>query len=220
MTRSASLEGMDVRRHTAGRLSTRFLVLLCATLVVAPSLLGGCGQASPPAAVTTPASTTATTASETGSSIGTDLEAVFARLAAEVDPLAVFAPTYVPAGATMPDAWWPVVELADPGAYEGPRVANPRVVGSGVDSEVQVVLRVGEGWLAILENFRGDLGDVTGTPVGTVAGNPAVLHVIDGGDLVQWSQDGRWYGVFGRGLPQEEVTQTAVGMQPVSPATP
>ena len=79
-----------------------------------------------------------------------------------------------------------------------------------------MVFQAGDGWLAILENFRGDLGDVTGTPVGSVAGNPATLYEVNGGELVQWSQDGRWYGVFGRGVARDVVVAVALGMQPAS----
>ncbi len=76
------------------------------------------------------------------------------------------------------------------------------------------------GWLVILENFQGDLGDVTGMPVGEVAGEPAALYEVNGGQLVQWSQDGRWYGVFGRGIPGQDVIDTALGMQRLPPGGP
>ncbi len=140
----------------------------------------------------------------------------YTGLAALVWPMEVFAPTVLPAGAMLAPAWVPVLESLDPPAPSGQTHGNPYVVGSGEDAEIQVVYTVGEGWLVVVENFRGDLGDVHGTDIGTVAGRPAALFSIAGGELVQWGKDGRWYGVFGRGVNRDVVVATALGMEMVS----
>ncbi len=144
-----------------------------------------------------------------------DVDALFSELAAACQPMTVFAPTVLPQGAALADRWYPVLESQDPGSYEGPPAGNPQVLGTGAESEMQVIFQVRDDWLAILENFRGDLGDVTGTSVGSVAGNAATLYEVNGGELVQWSQDGLWYGVFGRGVGRDDIVTTALGMQPV-----
>ena len=64
-------------------------------------------------------------------------------------------------------------------------------------------------WLLLLEDFRGDLGDVTGRPVGEVAGHLAFLYAVNDGTLVQWSDEGRWYGLFSRNMPADEVVNLA-----------
>jgi hypothetical protein len=168
----------------------------------------------------TPSSTTSSVSSPSSGSVtsaqlqgGGDL---FAQLAAACWPMTIFAPTVLPERAVLADRWLPVLESQEPGSYQGPAAANPRVVGSGADSEIQVVFQTEDGWLAILEGFRGDLGDVTGTPVGSVAGNEAAVYEVNGGELVQWSQDGLWYGVFGRGIDRDRVVEVALGMQPLS----
>jgi hypothetical protein len=158
--------------------------------------------------------------SEMPSTGSEDLEKVFRDLAVEVQPMTVFAPTVLPDGSDLADEWWPVVELTSPEFYEGPASENPRVLGSGPEAEIQVVFRTDEGWLVILENLQGDLGDVAGVPVGTVAGNPASLYDVNGGRLVQWSQNGLWYGVFGRDVSEADVIETALGMQPLLPGGP
>jgi hypothetical protein len=141
---------------------------------------------------------------------------IFAALA-EAQPIAIFAPTQLPDGAALARQWLPVIESHDPASYEGGPESNPRVVGSGLDAEIQVIFKVGGGWLAIIQNFRGDLGDVSGSPVGAVAGSPATVYQINGGHLVQWARDGLWYGVFGRGMSRDATIALALGMQVVSP---
>ncbi len=113
----------------------------------------------------------------------------------------------------MAGTWVPVISSADPGSYDGPQRRNPYVVGTGLEAEVQVVYRVGAGWLVIIENFRGDLGDVTGENVGSVGDSPATLFSVNGGELVQWGNNGCWYGVFGRGLAREVILAAALGMK-------
>jgi hypothetical protein len=212
-------------------------------VVSALMLTAGCGEAPvsvnttdavvPSSAVssstTTQAAPVSTTAAPSPSSSSTTtlvqgrpggVVGVFARLAASVQPMTVFAPTVLPDGAALAPHWLPVVDSSDPQAYDGPKQDNPRVVGEGADSEIQVVFRVGHGWLVVIENFHGDLGDVTGTPVGSVAGNAAGLFEVNGGELVQWSKDGLWYGVFGRGLGRDAILAAALGMKAVSAESP
>jgi hypothetical protein len=155
-----------------------------------------------------------------GSGSDRDYATLFAELAAATAPMTIFAPTYLPEDASLPEHWSPVIDSQRPEGYAGPPVSNPQTLGAGADSEVQVILRAGDGWLAIIENFRGDLGDVTGLPVGSVSGNTATLYEVNGGELVQWSEDGRWYGVFGRDVSRDEVVAVALGMEPASPSTP
>jgi len=122
-------------------------------------------------------------------------------------------------GVSIAPTWWPVLSLDSPSEYDGPSASNPRVSDSPPGTqEAQVLLESGDGWLVILENFRGDLGDVTGSAVGTVAGNPATLHQVNGGALVQWSDHGAWYGVFGRDVPEEVVVDMALSLSIVDPA--
>lgn len=123
-----------------------------------------------------------------------------------------FAPTELPANAALASQWLPVLESAGAQPGTGPAKPNPYVVGEAADSEVQVLLKVGEGWLMIVENFHGDLGDVTGAEVGTVDGHPARIYEVNGGELVQWSVEGRWYGVFGRGLSKGAIVLFALNM--------
>ena len=222
--------------------ATRSLVLTGLSVVVlVVALTAGCGTT--PVLVSTtdgvvpsstsssttqvaPVSTTAApdpspSSTATSGPVGpTSVDEVFGRLAASVRPMTVFAPTVLPDGAALAAHWLPVVRSSDPQAYDGPEQDNPQVVGVGADSEIQVVFQAGRGWLVVIENFHGDLGDVTGTPVGSVAGNAAVLFEVNGGELVQWSKDGLWYGVFGRGVSRDALVVAALGMKVVSAESP
>ena len=186
-------------------------------VVVPVSTLSSTTLAEPESSTTTvPVATSGSTASSTESSAEVEpagLEGVFARLAASVQPMTVFAPTVLPEGATLSPRWLPVIDSAHPQAYEGPTKSNPYVFGSGADSEIQVVFEAAPGWLVVIENFHGDIGDVTGTAVGSIAGSAASRFEVNGGELVQWSKDGLWYGIFGRGLERDAILATALGMK-------
>ncbi|OFW61312.1 MAG: hypothetical protein A2133_02545 [Actinobacteria bacterium RBG_16_64_13] len=148
------------------------------------------------------------------SAVAAPLASVFSDLAVSVAPMPAYGLAELPLEATIPAEWWPVIEIADPAAYQGPPAGNPRVLDSqGHDPEAQLVIDLQGGWLAILENFRGDLGDTSGVEVGTVAGHRAYLYAVNGGSLIQWSDGGRWYGVFGRDLPTQTVVDVALEMQ-------
>jgi hypothetical protein len=141
--------------------------------------------------------------------------AAFRQLAESMPAVTVFGLESLPSGMEVAVGWWPLLEGTEPEALEW-RVPNPRVERpTSSEPEGQLLLSCGDGWLAVLENFRGDLGDVMGESVGSVAGSPANLYQVNGGWLVQWSFDGRWYGVFGRGVPRDVVTSTALSMMPV-----
>jgi hypothetical protein len=142
------------------------------------------------------------------------VKALFSDLSQALAPVVVYAPSYLPAGASIPAAWWPVLEVADPGDYHGPELPNPRVdAAEGSPVAAQVVIQIGNGWLAILENFRGDLGDVEGEVVGEVQGHVAKMYVVNECAVVQWSDAGRWYAVVVRAVAVVEVVTVAVSMQ-------
>lgn len=138
-------------------------------------------------------------------------EDLFARIAEAVEPLPIFAPTRLPDGATLLRHWLPVIESEDP-THSTPATPNPLIMGTGEDAEVQVVYQVGAGWLVVIENFHGDLGDISGSDAGEVDGIAAALYEVNGGQLVQWGFDGKWYGVFGRGVVKGVILATALGM--------
>lgn len=143
---------------------------------------------------------------------------VFADIAQATAPTPAYGLAELPPGIAIPAAWWPVLSMTAPADYEGPVVSNPRITGEGPGAqEVQLVLAMGDGWLMVLANFRGDLGDVVGSPVGQVAGHTATLYGLNDGVLVQWSDQGAWYGVFGRGLPSADVVRIALSMTLVDP---
>jgi hypothetical protein len=137
---------------------------------------------------------------------------VFTRLAAALEPVPVFGLGELPSGVTVASNWWPVLDGGS--AATAIEVgANPHIVGqSEAEPEGQVVLQCGKGWLDIVANFRGDLGDASGELVGSIAGSAANLYEVNGGMLVQWSYRGRWYGVFGLDVPRDVVTSVALSM--------
>ena len=141
---------------------------------------------------------------------------VFVDMAEAAAPMTVYGLADLPKGATIAGEWWPVVDLEDPSEHDGPFADNPRVSGGeAAEPEIQLVLEYRGGWLALLQNFRGDLGDVQGDQVGTVDGHPAFLYAVNGGTLVQWSDHGRWYGLFARDVAADEVVRVALEMRAV-----
>jgi hypothetical protein len=157
-----------------------------------------------------------TTSTSSPADAPTEVGAIFTELAQTLAPMPVYGLRDLPSGLTIASEWWPVVALDTPSDYDGPVETNPRVSGEGeIDPEVQFVFRDGEGWIVVVENFRGDLGDVAGEQVGSVSGRTATLYEVNGGTLVQWSDGGRWYGVFGRGVSKEDVVDLALAMRAV-----
>jgi hypothetical protein len=81
--------------------------------------------------------------------------------------------------------------------------------------EIRLVLRSDRGWLEIVENVRGDLGDVKGSPVGMVSGHPAALYRLGGCLCVQWADAGIWYAVVARGWSEDDVRVVALNVRPL-----
>jgi hypothetical protein len=159
-------------------------------------------------------------ASSTTSSTGVDdpmlaigPNRVFSDLCLLMAPTPVYFPTYLPTGSTVAATWWPLMQVDEPRDYHGGDLSNPHIdEADGRAVAAQVVLQVERGWLAILENFRGDLGDVSGEDIGAVQGHQARLYAVNGGTVVQWSDEGMWYAVFGRNVSAAEVTKVALSM--------
>ncbi len=189
---------------------------LSAIFAISPLLIGcmvgvaGCSgiavpETSVPSDVTEP-STSTTVVAPAG-----EVHPAFRQLAEAMAPLPVFGLVDLPSGMAVADSWWPVIDGGPNG--DAGSVENPHVLGAMTEEpEGQLVLKWGDGWLDVVANFRGDLGDVSGERVGTVGGEPAYLYQVNGGWLVQWAYQGRWYGVFGRGVPRDVVTSTAATM--------
>lgn len=218
--------------------------LLLVTVVAGPVVLAvsgflalGCGLDPQPRESTTNASlvtTTLASADTTGPTIeilttstaARDTPAfafagLFSDLARRLAPTPVYAPTYLPAGATLAATWWPVMQIEKPADYHGVDLPNPRVdEADGKAVAAQVVMQVGQGWLAVVENYRGDLGDVENEDVGEVDGHHARLYSVNGGTAVQWSDGGMWYAVFGRNVSPAEVTKVALSMEKAAPDPP
>lgn len=129
--------------------------------------------------------------------------------------LKLYLPAVLPAGTVAPERWWPVSEVETPSLYSGPVTPNPRITDrQETGPEIQLVLESPSGWLEILENVRGDLGDVSGALIGEVSGRPATLYEMSGASCVQWSDAGVWYAVFTRGWSDEELRVAALSMRP------
>ena len=140
----------------------------------------------------------------------------FSQLDARLAGLRLYVPSELPADTSLPAAWWPISSGKSPALWTGQASANPRVIGQGADAEVRVALRVGPGdsWVEILERVKGDLGDLTGEPVGHVAGHQATAYRFMGGDLIQWSDGGAWFAVYGRNLKSGAARRIALAMTP------
>jgi len=192
-------------------------------------LIAGCGEdgESPSASSVaepgngTEASTPPEQAASTTTSVLTDLSwaapsseiaTTFDVLVQEHPDVVIFRPTELPEGTVMADWWEPVALTGTKSA--GSEDDNPRVV-DGEPPEVRIALRVGDAWLEIIEGVQGDLGNLPGRDAGMVAGNSASVHDALGAVIVQWSKDGLWYAVVGRGLPEETVQRIANQMQAV-----
>jgi hypothetical protein len=200
--------------------------LVPVVLSIAVLATAGCGTAADLSTATTAPAATAATTQTTATPLTTVSEgspattfgAIFEAMAQAMAPLPVYGLAELPAEAVLPPDWWPVIELNDPAEYEGESLPNPRIMGEGSpEPQAQLVLKIQDGWLLLYENLRGDLGDVAGDPVGTVAGHQASLYDVNGGSLVQWSDGGRWYGVFGRGVAVERLTGIALSAYRLSP---
>jgi hypothetical protein len=142
------------------------------------------------------------------------MASTFALVAKEMAPLPAYSPTYLPAGAELAVQWWPLVDCSTPEEYSGPPTANPRIDFQDESAvSAQVVVRCPVGWLAVLQNFRGDLGDTPSEDAGLIQGHDARVYDVEGATVVQWSDEGCWYAVIGRDVPQAEVVKVAMAME-------
>lgn len=167
--------------------------------------------------VTTAVSAATVTSEQSANGQSPDwLQKAFWTLSEAQPGMAIFAPSYLPEGAQLAESWWPLTDVADPTEYSGQPVGNPWVFAEEPVPEIQVLVRVPDGWLMFLQNFRGDVGESPGKAVGEVDGHRASLFEVNGGLLVQWQVDGLWYGVFARGVAEEELVKVAAGMRRLS----
>ncbi len=145
-----------------------------------------------------------------------EVVAAFQALETRLPGVRLYVPERLPAGTTVAPGWWPVSLGKSPTVWTGPTAANPQVTGEPDDPQVSIVLRVGDGdaWLEVLERFKGDLGDLPSRPVPDVAGRPAASYRLHGGDLIQWSDGGSWFGVYGRHLAAGVTAEVAASMRP------
>jgi hypothetical protein len=141
----------------------------------------------------------------------------FAKLTSALPGVLLYLPRELPQGATLPATWWPVSSGKSPVTWTGSSESNPRVVGRGKNVEVRIVMRIGHGdsWMELAERVKGDLGDLQGDRAGSVAGHETQIYRFMGGDLVQWSDKGAWFALYGRNLPREDLLRAARGMAPV-----
>jgi len=205
----------------------KFFGLGCFLLALA--VLAGCGQSIGPVETSSSAKPPETTAMSTMPSQSQDQTSssaaqtsvgageflpVFETVAKKLAPLEVYGLRELPEGASLATEWWPVVEVTSPEEYGGERRANPWISAEeGGAASAEVVIRWGEGWLAVLENFRGDLGETPGEFVGEQGDAGAYRYQVNEGILVQWSREGRWYGVFGRQLEGGALADVALRME-------
>ena len=143
----------------------------------------------------------------------------FSQLDDRLAGVRLYAPGELPADTSIAATWWPISSGKSPALWADHPAPNPRVIGRGADAEVRVALRVGRGdsWVEILERVKGDLGDLTGEPIGRVAGHEATAYRFMGGDLIQWSDGGAWFAVYGRNLKSGAARRIALAMKPTGP---
>jgi len=189
--------GGQVREGETVSTSASNMVTIRVASTAPPATLSDTGSSTAPSI----APSTAGTGSNAEEAVDTQLIALARALA----PVPVYGPVPVPSEIAASDPWWPVHEVEAPEDYRGPVTDNPRVSGDGMAREGQLVLRWHDAWVILLENFRGDLGDMIGEPAGQVEGHPVYEYQLNGGVLVQWSDRGAWFGVFARGLETGEM---------------
>lgn len=115
---------------------------------------------------------------------------------------AVACPLYLP-------AFLPPETVVSEGNAEPP-------LGGEMSAELAVTLSTGGGTIHVWEGIAGDVGDLPGQPCGFVGGRPLTGYSMLGGFLVQWSDEGWWYGVFSRDVGRAAVVGVAAAMERVS----
>ena len=141
-----------------------------------------------------------------------EISGAFAELRDHSGEMTLYAPSALPLGSGLHHCWWPASSGQEYDVEADSGKPNPYVSGAATSPEVRVLLKVPSGWVEILEGVRGDLGELPYEPAGEVAGHPARSYRLLGGCLVQWSDNGRWYAVYGKGVRVEDVTRIAQGM--------
>lgn len=125
---------------------------------------------------------------------GPEVIAAFEQVKSQLGGRRVFVPGRLPAGAVVAQGGEAAEWIALPAA-----------------GEVRVIVP-GAGVLQFLEGVAGDVGDLPYREAGSVCGCRAAVYELLGGTLVQWSYEGAWYGVYGRGFAEDVVVEVAGGM--------
>ena len=148
-----------------------------------------------------------------------EVMALFAALATQMDPIPVYVPTYLPGGAVLAEKGWPSIAsdtLLGPSPLE---LTNPQVdrdeVGNPVTS--QVLFSIGDGYLAVIANLRGDLGDVPNNKICEIEGNPVSLYSQGDDHIIQWSDSDMWNVLMAKGISADELLKIALGLERIMP---
>ena len=129
-------------------------------------------------------------------------------------PLAVYAPTVSAGGSRLAAHGFPVFDSTDPGSYDGP-VPEESVGGRVRRDPGTGGVQGGRGWLVVIENFHGDLGDVTGEEVGSVAGRRPLCFTSTAGSWCSGASMASGTG-FWAGFSRAVLVAAALGMEVVS----
>lgn len=204
---------MQSDKSSYGR-STMMSVVVFTVLLAASSAMFSCGSVR--STVTKPVASASITTS--GDADAVSLQSVFQNIASKLAPMKTYAIS-PPEGFSLADKWWPVAEVSGPEEYFGASIENPKidVRKSGMGS-AEVVFEGASGWLEVLDNYRGDLGDIQGKSVGKVKGHAASLYQVGGALVVLWNESGMWYAVVGRGVTQDELVAVSLAATEVSAA--
>lgn len=167
----------------------------------------GAGEAS------SAASAASSPAQDRGHSLDGALVNAFSEAASALAPVPVYAPTVLPPGSALAPGWWSLLTEDHPPPPADSTLANPRLVRDSAEPQAEILVETPDGWIVFLQNFRGDLGDVQGEPAGEVCGHALMLYHMAGGILAQWSDGGRWYGIFGKGEVTEQLSAIACTMR-------
>ena len=141
-----------------------------------------------------------------------EISGAFAEVSTQVGEMTFYVPGTLLVGSELHHCWWPASSGQEYDAQADSGEPNPHVSGVDASAEVRVLLKVAGGWVEILEGVHGDLGELPNEAAGEVAGHPARSYRLLGGHLVQWSDNGRWYAVYGRGVSADDVERVAQGM--------
>jgi hypothetical protein len=112
--------------------------------LVVLSVCLGCGGTRA-SAVSASSSSVAPASSESDS-----LGSLLGEIARAVKPMPLYGWLRLPAGARVPDQWWPALDLSAPSEYRGGPVDNPWVTGAdSTEPQMQYLLQIGGGWIML-----------------------------------------------------------------------